>query len=327
MISGLRFAVAWLGCSLLLLCQPASASNWGVIRYSTAVTIKEGRFCFPLQYDQVSLSSVLDTGANNYLYAASQKGRMALFGSKQISDNGNNPTFVKFNLLGSGTPAWLPGGFEDYSEQGFDCVIPVNAVDSDYLLFIKSRRKLLLADFTLSDQGSAFHENMVGKGLPFFQGQMGLYVALRVENQDCYAILDTGSPVTIFTPNFVTAHPNVFNKTNKRSNQVTENGGQGCPIYTVKSGATLLGVTADDDVKLSGKFCAGIINSDRPIPVGDIGDQNLLPYYRPDPPRLAPVALIGMDVLESQQDFVIDFRDHIVCLLDPAYREAFLGPK
>jgi hypothetical protein len=224
---------------------------------------------------------------------------------------------VQLPLLGSQQLKWFPASpMEPAADELSDSLFSLDTVGSDYVIFLLSRKELLLTD--LAPGVVEEEDSSPLKALPYFDCASGMLVAISCAGRHYAAQIDTGAAGTSFNVNFVAQHPELFTATGETYVIQAVNDEFDAPAYNLQSGIAICGVAPEDDLPLAGEICAfpAFDNDGNPPPPHEPGDPSSLPYARLDTPAIAPVALIGMDVLGAY-DFMLDLRNHMLFYWSP----------
>jgi predicted aspartyl protease len=239
---------------------------------------------------------------------------MALDGN--TSDQG--VSLVQLPLLGSERKRWFFALAYDPEEgDSTSSIFSLDTIDADFVIFLISRKELLLADIAPSAVSIAGDSPL--KSIPYFDCSTGIFVAIAYQGVHYAAQIDTGAGGTTYFQNFVTQHPELFAATGDSDEIEGVNVTMDAPAYDLHSGVVICGVTPEDDIPLSGEISAfPAFDSDgNPTVPTEPGDPSSLPYTRADAPGIAPVGSIGMDVLGAY-DFIIDRRDKMIYYWPPS---------
>ena len=324
----------------------AADSPYGVdatVRASYDLTFDEGSPVIKrLMVDGVPVRAGIDTGSPGMLNV-----KPAVFSKLHVRANQSmqypaEPGYhaagdstvglLQMPLLGSGRRKWFTvGTFDMADEQGVedtdvDCLLPLDVFDSDFCIFLLSRKLLLLADMAASADSSGDEDSDYPKvmTIPYFDTEAGLFAVVSCGGEDNLAYLDTGAYITRVSQGFVERHAAVFTPSNHPPLN-DENGrpfpesSYDSPAVSVGPGFVLKGSTEEENVPLGGIFeeykptaADGTATAPATAP---LGLPDFLPFEH-DVPSLAPVLSIGIDVL-GRYDFMFDKTDKLLYLWDP----------
>jgi hypothetical protein len=227
-------------------------------------------------------------------------------------------------LLGSGRRRWYDVvAVDEVDEPGAisNAICSLDLLDGNVAMFLLSRKQLYVgyggpAAGATGSAGGLDSPDI--KALPYFANPEGMFVTLKCEGKYYCAIVDTGSWNTSFFDNFIAQHPAEFTASGKTEPSEGIDAEMDLPVYHYTGGIVIEGCDADSDVALTPCDCDALPAFDfegNPAAAGTSGDFSSLPYARPDTPDIAPVALIGMDLL-GKYDFCF-YRNQLLLLLWP----------